>query len=341
MAEISGVTVVPYSDEYVKMHEEFAIKFWPNKMRRRIEAYNRWKFRGPEKGKVDGLIIAVYEDKIVGQMGLIPVMLKNKDQVFKAQWICDWMVDSNYRSLGIGSKLTEAAMNRDGIITLGNNPSTKAEQVMLKMGFKHLKCGRIMIFPMDPVQIVKWGLPEKLDMAAPFLSKLVQPYFSYKKKKARKGGTDFTRHEWREAVNDIKKRQNSIDYPQILHDEKFLQWRADGLKDYSGKIPALRSSNGSYALYSPFASYLDVYDWYCRTYDDLEKLFSGILELAEENGSKMIQLMANNEQEEVWLSRLGFIRTRSREMVLHYSKEKYIDGESKFYFALFDTDLNL
>ena len=54
--------ILPYSDEFVKMHEEFSVKLWPNKKRRRSEVYNRWKFRGPENGTVNGLLLAISEN---------------------------------------------------------------------------------------------------------------------------------------------------------------------------------------------------------------------------------------------------------------------------------------
>ena len=65
MEKINQVEIKPYSDEYVKLHGEFSKKFWPDKKRRRVESYNRWKFRGPVKGTVEGLLLALYENKIV------------------------------------------------------------------------------------------------------------------------------------------------------------------------------------------------------------------------------------------------------------------------------------
>ncbi|MEP7146410.1 MAG: GNAT family N-acetyltransferase [bacterium] len=341
MQKINKVEVKPYSDEYVKLHEEFSKKFWPNKKRRRIEIYNRWKFRGPDKGNVDGLLLALYDNKIVGQIGLLPVKLKSGKNIYNAQWACDLMVDLNYRSMGIGSKLFETAMLRDNIITLGNNPSAKAGKVMEKIGFKHLKSGRTMIFPLKSEQVLKWAVPEKVRGIIPMISKIVQPYFSLKVNKFKKRNTDFETCEWEEVSDLINERQNKLSYPQILHDKKFLDWRANGLENFSEKIKAIRSPDSAYALYSPFADYLDVYDWYCQSFDVLEKMFSAVILMALKAKISMIQIVANNEEEETWLKKLGFIRTRSKERVLHFSKDKLIDNEEKFYFALFDTDRNL
>ncbi|MEO8664104.1 MAG: GNAT family N-acetyltransferase [Ignavibacteria bacterium] len=341
MQKINKVEIKPYSDKYVSLHEEFSKKFWPDKRRRRIESYNRWKFRGPRKGTVDGLLIALYENKIVGQMGLIPVELKNGNDTYNAQWICDWMVDSEYRSLGIGSKLTETAMMRDNMITLGNNPSVKAEKVMEKIGFKHLKCGRIMIFPLNPEPVLKWVIPGKMSGMTSLFGKMIKPYFSLKVNKYKKLESDYETCRWENISELINERQNKLKYPQVLHDKKFLEWRANGLENFSERIAALKSHKGGYALYSPFAQYLDVYDWYCPDFGELEKMFTSLVNLALKNNSTMIQLVANDEQEESLLKKLGFIRTRSTETVLQFSKDKFIDKEDRFYFALFDTDRNL
>src|SRR5580765_5995818 len=129
------------------MHEEFILKVWPAKRRRRVESYNRWKFRGPAKGNVDGLLLALKENKVVGQLGLLPVKLKNGSKIYNAQWACDLMVDPDYRNLGTGQILFETGLERD-VITLGNNPSPRAEKLMLKIGFKPMDSGRNMVFPL-------------------------------------------------------------------------------------------------------------------------------------------------------------------------------------------------
>ncbi len=335
------VEILNYSDEFVVLHEEFAKKFWPDKRRRRIESYNRWKFRGPAKGTVNGHLLAVYENKIVGQIGAIPVELKNRDQIYDAQWICDLMVDSGHRGLGIGSRLIQTAMMRDKIITLGNNPSEKAQSVMEKKGFRQLKSGRTMIYPLNPEQILKWAVPEKAQKIIPLLRKIVQPYFSLKTNRSKKGNTDFQSCRWEDVTSRIDERQSDVRYPQIMHDKNFLEWRANGLENFSARIQAMKSPEGAYALYSPFDRYLDIYDWYCPGFDTLQKMLTSILLQAINYKSDMIQLVTNSEQEESWLKKLGFIRARSRETVLHFSKDKFIDKEDKIYFALFDTDRNL
>ncbi|MEO8210815.1 MAG: GNAT family N-acetyltransferase, partial [bacterium] len=120
-----NIEVKPYSDEFVKSHEEFSSKVWPGKMRRRIEVYNRWKFRGPDKGDVNGLLLAINDGKVVGQLGQIPVKLKYGKEIYDAQWTCDVIVDPDLRNAGIGRKMFEFTMKRD-MIGLGHNASPSA-----------------------------------------------------------------------------------------------------------------------------------------------------------------------------------------------------------------------
>ena len=73
---------------------------WPSKKRRRIEKYIRWKFRGNETGDVNGLLLALEKNKVVGQLGLIPVKFKHLNKIHNAQWACDLMVDPDLRKRG-------------------------------------------------------------------------------------------------------------------------------------------------------------------------------------------------------------------------------------------------
>ena len=96
---------VPYSEENAHLHRQFAERMWPQKRRRRLGEYQRWKFRGPTSGPVPGLLLATDGEKVVGQLGLIPVEIRAGDEVLSAQWACDLMVDSEWRRQGIGTML--------------------------------------------------------------------------------------------------------------------------------------------------------------------------------------------------------------------------------------------
>ena len=67
------IKIVHYSEEFEKRHIEFASKFWTKK-RRLTPEYIYWKFRGTDDGNLS-FILAILEDKVIGQLGLVPCKL--------------------------------------------------------------------------------------------------------------------------------------------------------------------------------------------------------------------------------------------------------------------------
>jgi hypothetical protein len=226
------------------------------------------------------------------------------------------MVDPDYRRHGIANQMFHYGLKRE-IVTLGNNPSPQANSVMLKLGFKPVPSGRIMLFPIDARHISKWFFPKKPYFVSSLTNKIIQPYFTY------------------------KQRQDRIPYLQVLHCEKFMEWRATGIEHYSPRIGAAKMKDGSYCVHSNFDLYYNIFEWYCKSFEALKDMISLIIELAIKNKSQTLQIMANDENEESSLKKLGFLRTRNMENIIYYSKNNSLNKADKFYFTLYDTDLNL
>ena len=332
--------MIPYSDEYVKAHEEFALKAWPEKRRRRVEKFIRWKFRGPEHGDVDGLLIAVDDGKVLGQVGIIPVKIKSSGKVYDANWVCDIMVLKESRKLGIAKKIFEEILKSDNVI-LGNNPSPGAEVVMHNAGFRQLKSGRSMILPLNSEHILNWVVPGKFKFAVPLMKKIVQPYFSLKKKKIEKINHDYKKCEWEDIADYINLRQEKTGYSYTVHDEDFLKWRATGLEGFSARMKAGKTQGKKYILYSLANPYMNICEWNCDSIEEARMMAAFAISEAFENKSELVHVIANNDNEEKWLSSIGFIRARNIEKIIHYSKDKVLEKEEKFYFTLYDTDLSL
>lgn len=322
------------------MHEEFSVKLWPGKKRRRSEIYNRWKFRGPEKGTVNGLLLALSDKVILGQLGLIPVTLTSEGNDYNAQWACDLIVDHDHRKSGVGNKLFKAAMERD-MITLGNNPSPKANVLMTKAGFKPFKCGRLMVFPVDPGKLVSWAVPKKLSPVNPVIAKIIKPYFKLKKNNIQKLKSEFYICELNDVELLISQRQKNDSNPQIKHDKEFLEWRATGFLNYFPKLKTIMSPKGSYVLYSHFGVNFNLYEWHCADESDFLGMFAYLFRECENDETQMIQAIANSTEEMKWLSGAGFIKSRNDEKVIYYAKDDPFKDPGRFYFTLYDTDLNL
>ncbi|MBK8982158.1 MAG: GNAT family N-acetyltransferase [Ignavibacteria bacterium] len=339
-SEKIGIQITPYSDELVKLHEEFCIKVWPDKKRRRSEKYNRWKFRGKEKGDVNGLLIAVSEGKVIGQLGLIPVRLKYGKEIFDAQWACDLIVDPELRKKGIGNLLFEYGIKRN-MVTLGNNPSPNAKALMLSKGFKHIRSAARMTFPLDPSDLLNWVLPSRLKFLSGISGKITMPYFNIKRKKYKSEKTEFEYCDTIATAPIISLCQTERDQAEILHDIEFLKWRVDGLENFSHRLETMKSGEKSYAVHSHFHPYYNVYDWNCTDEKLFNDMLSEIFTAAVKSGAKTIQIMANNPIEEKLLKEAGFIRSRNTETVIQSSPGKSIDSAEYFHFSYYDTDNNL
>ncbi len=245
------ITIAPYDERSCEAHVRFATKMWPSKRRRREDRYNRWKFRGPNRGAVDGLLLALSGSEVVGQLGLIPASVSIDGERFGCQWACDLMVDSSLRRRGIASLLFDAALAR-GIVTLGSNPSAAADVTMRRIGFASLEGPAMAVFPLDPAHILSWKIPSRLSVVIPAVSAAVRPVFWWRGRRLLRHRPDgkgaVEKGSWREVAGLVAKQQARQAEPFIVHDEEFLAWRCNGLPGFAEPLDALRTEDGSYGI---------------------------------------------------------------------------------------------
>ena len=81
-----------------------------------------------------GLLAAVdEEDEVVGYFGILPMLLRVGEQVFKTHWFTTWSVSSKVRGKGVGTRLMEEALKLDqDFLIVG---SVHARRVCKKFGF--------------------------------------------------------------------------------------------------------------------------------------------------------------------------------------------------------------
>ncbi|MBL7161826.1 MAG: hypothetical protein ISS57_04410 [Anaerolineales bacterium] len=72
-------------------------------------------------------------DEVVGYFGILPLLLRNGDEYFKANWFTTWSVSSKVRGRGVGAQLMAEALslNQDYLIV----GSVHARRVCRKYGF--------------------------------------------------------------------------------------------------------------------------------------------------------------------------------------------------------------
>lgn len=338
LARAEGI-IFPYSDQWVESHKAFAAKMWPNKLRRRDEAYNRWKFRGPLHGDVPGFLLAVLDGKVVGQLGLIPVKIWVDGREVNAQWACDLMVDNTIRQKGIGSLLLAVGMERN-IITLGSNPSELADLSMTKLGFKSLQGPSSMILPLELSHFFEMVFKGKSKLLSSFFSLIFQPVWNLRLKLLiRPGNNQVLEGGCDEVIPFVKAYQSTIDKPHIIHDDAFLKWRTSVV--IPANIQFYFTKAGSYAICEPTSSNFYIYDWHIKVQGDGKAIFGRILELAMQAKSKMILAYANSNQERKLLRQRGFLKMRTPVKVIYYPPEVISEKINSFHYCIYDSDGNL
>ncbi len=331
--------IFPYSDSWVQSHQAFAAKMWPGKTRRRDEAYNRWKFKGPLTGDVNGLLLAVVNNQVVGQLGLIPDRLRVDGRVYGAQWACDLMVDDDFRQKGLGSMLFAVAMDR-GLVTLGSEPSPLADITMARIGYKPLIGPIKMVLPIDPSVIMRWVLKARFKRIIPIMAKVVRPYFDFKnRKRAKKSVKGILLGGWKDVAERISAHQASITKPHILHDTAFLNWRYS--VPFKANIQTLCSQQGGYAICEGTKQAFYVYAWQAFSLQEAQSLFTTILQRAQSENCQYILAYANNQNERSLLKKNGFLSMRTPIKVIYHTTDRILDHHRHFHYCMYDSDGNL
>ena len=336
--------VTPFDDRLVDAHARFAARMWPSKRRRREERFNRWKFRGPPSGPVPGLLLAVADGEVIGQLGLIPVTISVDGTRLACQWVCDIIVDPAERRRRVASRLLESAMAR-GMVTLGSNPSPAADIAMQRVGFEALVGPRMTALPLDPTHVIGWKLPSALRAFAPVLGWATSPIFAYRGRtldeSARAAGDRAERVDWREVAPRVQRHQESLDGPYIVHDEEFLRWRCGGLDGFVAPLSALRSGSGSYAIVGLGQPSFYVLDWAADTHEDFLRLFAAARTLAREAGAMTVQAFADTDPQLQWLRACGFLALRRPCHILCHPGGRFRPRHARMNYSVFDSDGNL
>ena len=336
--------VRPYDETLYEAHARFAARMWPTKRRRREWRYNRWKFRGPERGPVEGLLLAVSGGEVIGQIGLIPVTVDVDGERIACQWVCDLMVESAYRGKGIASLIFETALAR-GMVTLGSNPSPAADVSMRRTGFRRLEGPRIAVLPLDATHVLGWRIPARVAWMTRVLAPIANLVFQWRSRQLRavaKGANPaISEGDWHLVEQEVARAQSAFAEPFIVHDGEFLRWRCEGLEGFTLPLHALKTPAGSHAIIGLAAPSFYAYDWAAASWAEFLLLFSGIHAHAVRAGAKTIQVYAQNAEEEAWLRRAGFVLLRRPFFILCHPPERFFPRFGRMRYSVFDSDGNL
>ncbi|MBZ9779425.1 GNAT family N-acetyltransferase [Psychroflexus sp. CAK8W] len=329
------IEIVNYSPKYEKQHFEFATKLFGKRRKRRNPDYIYWKFRGEFQKEMTSLKLAIEHNKVIGQVGLIPCSLKIDNSSIDAQWICDIMVDPDFRGKGVANQLYEAA-HRQKPITLGSDPSPAATKSMLRAGYKKLESSSKQFIPVYlgvPLQMK--GMPYKLlkSVKNPFLSVYGQKKYQNEFKEL-----DIVKENHHELF-----RMKSDNDLRIYVNDRFKEWRFQRFKDYYPGVRLYNLSN-TRTFFSGYyhGSIYFITDLELEEASHFYSIINFILNLIPKKIDRI--RFQNNINSSKLGSKLTTIEYSTKTSIIYYTEDKALAdliNDRYFYYTFQDSDENI
>lgn len=333
------ISIVHYSPLYETAHKTFAEQLW-SKRKRTTPEYIYWKFRSQPGSETSSFILAVENEKVIGQLGLIPCSIRLEDTTIDAQWACDLMVDKTYRGKGAAGLLYEYALKLKPV-TLGSDPSPAASTSMKRAGFISLKGPVKFLFPLYIGEITKLkGFSSKL------LDKIPNPFILilsiWKLFRKNKQFLLVDKPENNEHLNGCP--QKSKESISVVHDESFVNWRFKPFKDYYTGIEFYAGDNNSIYLVNKAKRLYLITHFFAEGIAAYLDIFSSIVIDALNNSVRSVKLMANTRHQARLLSILGFIKFRTPTEIIFYCADSNLKKSitnKYFHYTYMDSDENI
>ncbi len=301
-----AIEVVHYDRRWEVAQTAFASRNWPGKIRRGDPGYLRWEYRGAPEGPVDGLLLAVEGETVVGQMGAIPALIHDGVDERPAQWIGNLMVDPDHRRKGVLTAVFETALARP-VLTLGSDPSPSASATMASVGFERADASALMVLPlaMGPVVSTRYPQAARFDRVITAIGAPATRVLTRQLRAAQAdGGAQVC--SWQDVVADVVAAEAALAGPHLVHDEEFLRWRCRGFAPWVREVDAVRTDHGSFAIVERGGNRLLVLHWHATSSADAAAIMGRVAYLAGAYGLSYVQAMAIDPQQVGELAALGF-----------------------------------
>lgn len=329
------IRISPYESQYEQAHIDFATRYW-TKGRRKNPAYIYWKFRGSPGNCLPSFLLALVGDTVVGQLGLIPCELMVAGKKYDAQWACDLMVDTSFRGKGVARMLYDRAHSLKSI-TLGSDPSPAALSSMTRAGYNCFKGPAKYILPISLGETIRIKLPR-----FSLLKRFKNPFLWYFVYNVKAHSTDMISASWQECMEPINAHRMYLKEPYILHDEDFMQWRAEAFPSYYEAPRFVRHGDEkSYMCFKKAGNAFYINEWHAESPRIMSAFFGFLVLEALPLGIHFIKVLANSEREEGVLKQLGLLRFRSpTQIIYHYGAlgEAPFTSFDRFYYTYWDSD---
>ena len=339
MLNKNNIKITNYSHIYTKLHQEFAQRNWGKKRRGDID-YLRFKHREKIKGLHENLIIALVGSRVVGQIGLIPNSLVFYEQKIDSYWLCDLMVESEYRKLGIAIELYKYVMKKKQVL-FGSYPSPKSEILLKLLKFKKIKGPKLFFFPVDFKALLKFKYGKLSWLQLPSLFYKISEYVYNRFYKINYYHfNDLKILSWNELYHIHFESQNRIKEPHMLHDKQFMSWRGNGLKGFSKKIRGIRVMDDSYVYFDMGSDCLYVVDFDIKSKSSGKEILGSLVSIAKKYKKNRLQLTSNTSSQNEMLKDIGWLEFTNPITIYYYTSEPEFKLDN-LHFTLYDSDGNL
>ncbi|MFN2492520.1 MAG: GNAT family N-acetyltransferase [Pyrinomonadaceae bacterium] len=328
---------------------------YPGDLRKSEPAYWRWHYLENPFTSTDNVPLWVVKSgtKVVGQLATIPVDLKVGNEITRAIWILDFIVDGNYRGRGLGKRLVLAAGEWcPTMITLGINEQSTAVFRSLKWkGLEGLHRYHKLIFP-------GYALGEFARIAP--VRAIANLGFAVSRARIRRrvrGDNDAIKNvdTFGSAFDDLWGRA-SVQWPcSVTRGAAFLDWqfrRQPGKqfnvlgyyeRDLLVGYVVLFFRKPERAGVSPKAAITDL----CYQPEYADKIIKGLLAAAlkkaleQRAGSLVTDIL--DERVENWLKRYGFwqIKNAPQFMASTNERQRLIYSPRNWYLTRADSDVSI
>jgi len=346
LSRMAEEIVVPYSEEHAQAHAEFAARNWPDNQLRRDPRYIRWKYRSAASGPIEGLLLAVRDNRVVGQLGLTPLVIRTNGTEHAVQWASDFRVEPAFRLQGIGPMLIAKAVSGE-LPFITDGPTVQSRPILQKLGLRELKGPQEMHLPMAPMRAASRFLnrtvvqkERRLVQAISFLAPM---YLGWRTRRLRQPGEycRVVKCRWQEVAGLVREAQRTNVVPHVVHDARFLNWRCTRLGEGLDGMHGLLTNRGGHLLFGKQRSQLYAFDWAASDWEECRALFSTVWNAGREMGVDSLTVLVNRRQEQEWLHRLGFFAAASPVEVYYYSHGNSLFPTAHLHFCHLDAHANL
>ena len=336
----SKIKIIYYDTKWEGQHKEFAKKYFNNRRRHIDPKYLFWKYRGLENKSSCTLLLAIYNDEVIGQLGAISCKIRMEAEFYNACFICSLMLDNTYRGNGIAQLLYKKTLEEYDLV-FGSNPNPIAWKSEKRFGFKKIMGPSQLFFPFYFSAITE----KKIKFLTKFLGWLPNPFLLSKKIRELDFDLDKYKINYNQINYDILNKVSFNDKIYPKYDEDYIKWRTVEFSTYQSKS-YIYQKNNDFLVFLRFSGKIGFIEKI--VYNNFQiaiKVVLSIIKKMQKRKVKEIKFLTCDEKLISYLKQVGFIKfRRSIEIIYCTNNKKFnniINENTIFEYSLLDSDENI